>query len=349
MGKKMCVLSIIMLIILSIFISGCAKQPVTGGKGSPAKKPVETGKMVEETPKPAPSSPSGGPDEGIDPLISKGRRYLVSGEYEKAVGAFSEVLKKDIPKKQKKEALISRADVYAKLKKFDLAEKDLKKAIELGDDEATPHIYLIIWIYNNTDEDKKAYKALRRAEELGFEKDPAFNVIVDDKEQFSQAKLANFYVFAGNVCNNNAKYNEAIKYFDKAEKMGSKNDELLMGRAMCYYKMGKKEGAEKDAKKFLESGKHKDTSIHTAELEMISNACLITGDYDRAMKTAKRALLLDPKSYGFNINIARIHIAKGEYDLAQKSLDIVKKNKDKGRWDMLELERLEKIIKEKGR
>jgi len=233
------------------------------------------------------------------------------------------------------------------MEKYDLAEADLKKVIELGYDKATPYIYLINWVYSNgvitIEKDKEAYEALKEGEKYGYENDPAFYQVIDNEKVFSSRKLSEFYSYAGKVCHDNGKIEDSLKYFNKAEKPGM-TDEGYVERALCYFKAGRLREARKDAQKFLTGHIIDEKSVDTGELERISDAYMVLGDYDRAMKNIKRALMIDPDDHGFHINIARIHIQKGEYDLAGKHLKIVRQKKNGGIWDYRELMRLEKKI-----
>ena len=155
-------------------------------------------------------------------------------------------------------------------------------------------------------------------------------------------------------------YGEAIERYNKAVALNNKHnypvyssteilrEDALLYRARAYFKTGNSEKARKDASEWLK--KYKPAEVeHPEECENLAWANLMTGNYDEALRLANMLIEKDPEYYGTYTFIGCVYLTKGDYQEARRNLEIVRKNfkSPKYRYDLTELQRLERLLRKK--
>jgi len=130
------------------------------------------------------------------------------------------------------------AKLYKKERKYNLALKELKKAIELGFDNDDVHLELA-WIYHDIDDNDSAIKELKKVIELGRDNNEVrlgLAKLYREKEEYDKAieelKIAlshhhpdgRVYHGIGWIHREKGEYDLSVKDFEKASKMEPYND-----------------------------------------------------------------------------------------------------------------------------
>lgn len=290
------------------------------------------------------SSPS-----DADSIKNSALKQLIKGNFNEAAEKYSEYLEKYPNAPDRDDILMNRADAYIGAQRYKEAEKDLKEVIESGKKGATPYLCLGMRVYVEMEEDQKAYECLKKAFELreDIEKDPFFIRFQDGKPIISKSAIANFYMVAGILSHDLGHYEDSLKYLARAMDFGDIDPALhlaILERAMANFKLERYEEAKKFAKQWLNKKVYKKPD-HYRHFQELADANMIVGNYDEALNYINKAIQMKPDDFGFYINKGRIYLMMKDYKSAGECFAITRKHLSKGKWDIIELERLEKLMK----
>ena len=154
----------IALVTVSLFIS-CDNNSNTTTFSAATEIPLPTVIQIEESPTKTPSEPAKAtPTPEIEALFlyNRGLNLLRAEQFTESVNAFSTLIKRmpDLAIAYK-----SRGAAYYHLERFELAKKDLQKAMTLDIDLGGTHLYLGL-IYKNEGNIQEAQKELQLAVNL---------------------------------------------------------------------------------------------------------------------------------------------------------------------------------------
>lgn len=316
------------------------------------------------------------PEDAAASLRSEAQRLMNEHKFTEAAMRLTIYLENYATEADRDEILLKRADAYIgyieqrtdmpgfmNLKEYKLAEADLKEAARRGKSGATPYLMMATQLYCGNDLDEKAYKALKEAYKIrsDVENDPFFITYEKGKPVRSPQKQAEFLTLSGSICEKVGQYGEAIERYNKAVAMNNKHnypiyssteilrEDALLYRARAYFKTGNYEKAREDASEWLK--KYKPAEVeHPEECENLAWANLMTGNYDEALRLANMLIEKDPEYYGTYTFIGCVYLTKGDYKEARRNLEIVRKNfkSPKYRYDLTELQRLERLLRKKA-
>jgi tetratricopeptide (TPR) repeat protein len=309
-------------------------------------------------------------------LKSEASRLMNEHHFQEAAARLTVYIENYADENDMDEMLLKRADAYigyieqrtdmpgfSNLTEYKLAEADLKEAARRGKTGATPYLMMATQLYCGNDSDEKAYNALKQAYKIkpDIENDRFFITYEKGKPVRSPQKQAEFFTLSGSICEKVGKYDEAVERYNKTIDLNDKNrypiyssteilrDDALLYRARAYFKMGDPEKARRDASQWLEKYKPSDAE-HPEDCENLAWAYLMTGNYEEALKFGNRMIELNPEYYGTYLFLAAVNIEKGDYNEAQSCINLVNRHIHDGkfRYDMTELHRLEKKLKDKS-
>ncbi|MBP6754770.1 MAG: tetratricopeptide repeat protein [Bacteroidia bacterium] len=240
----------------------------------------------------------------IDLYLDRGQYYFELGQLDKAEADFKHILTIDVSNIYAYGGL---GRNYLKEKRYDLAEKNLTKAIQLND-----LYYVALQLRAQTYFEQKKYKEaiLDMVEVISIEPDDS-----DSRDQFLTYSL-NDYELALTELNEkskNAPFNEywnttkarlyamhgkfrlAIKEFNQLIKyMGSENsiDYLITKRATAYENAGLYDKAIEDYNHLITND-----STNAVLFSQRANAYRHAGDYQKAIQDLNASMVLDPEDY----------------------------------------------------
>lgn len=364
-SSLLCSLLLAFILLLCISV-GC--QGNTGQRESvtPQQSPTTIASPAETTSggvaTPTPTS-SEVPTSLLTPntIFSKYKAEIVDilrkKQFEEAVKKCNDLMATNLSNAEKYEILMLRAVAYHNLKKTENAKADAIEAAKLRDKEPAPYLFLAVNIYSSGDNEHEGYAALSKAYELNgnkdIEKDPFFAGVGKDK-----GKLIDFYNMAGRLAHDVGKYEESLKYFNRAIQLEEESKRPVSSwfdRAFTYFKLGRLNEAKSDAEKFLkaEQARLKKETPTFEDYDRISTANMIVGNYKEAFDYLEKTKNAAPKHYSlgtYYLSKGRIYFRMGDYKKAKENFDIVRKkySADEKILDMPDLRRMEKIVNEKS-
>ncbi len=274
---------------------------------------------------------------------------FLMGDMKAIVSNYSRLISEYPSDPEKAEWLMKRAGGYIGLKNFKEAEADLREVIKIGKMGATPYLMLAVRVYSENEEDAKAWECLEKAFKImpDIEKDPFFIVNNNGKMEKSDSRVARFYMVGGILANDLGHYEKGLELFTKAISYGDIDDALhlaLLEKAMILFKLEKYDEAKKLAKQWLDM-KIYDKPDHYIAYQELADANMMAGNYDTAIEYIDKAIGMKPDDFGFYINKGRIYFRKGDYKKARQCLAVTRKHSAGEKWDFVELNRLEKLLK----
>jgi len=151
----------------------------------------------------------------------------------------------------------------------------------------------------------------------------------------------------GILANDLGHYKKGLELFTKATSYGDIDDALhlaLLEKAMILFKLEKYDEARKLAQQWLDM-KIYDKPDHYIAYQELADANMMAGNYDTAIEYIDKAINMKPDDFGFYINKGRIYFRKGDYKQARQCLAVTRKHSAGKKWDFVELNRMEKLLK----
>lgn len=222
--------------------------------------------------------------------FEKGYSFVVSGNFNRAIDAFSKAIKLD---QKDAGAYVNRGIAYGNVGNDKQAINDFDKAIQLDQKYAKAYYNRGV-AYGKLDNYEQAIKDYDKAIELD--------------QQYAMA-----YNNRGVTYRNLGNYNRAIKDYDKAIELDQKSAGAYVNRGNAYGALGKHKQAIKDYNKAIELDPK---YVDAYAVRGIAYGNL--GNYKQAIKDYDKAIDLDPKDAAAYVNRGGTYYKRGKHKQAIK-------------------------------
>ncbi len=230
-----------------------------------------------------------------DALMDKGGTFFNAGRYEEAVDAFDKVIKMN-PKNEN--ALLWEGRTFFMSGKFDEAIKSFDKVVKLNPKNENA----LLWKGRTFFMSGKFDKALKSFDEVIKSNPKNENVLIDKGRTFLVTR----------------EYDKAIKLFEKVIKLNPKNESALLWKGKTFFITRKYDKAIKSFEKVIKlNPKNENALIDKGE------TFLIIEKYEEAIKLFNKVIKLNPKNENAVFLKGKTFFNTEKYNEAMKLLDNV--------------------------
>lgn len=290
------IISLVFLIAGVVLFSGCVRQQT-----AVTHSPASSAAIQSPSPSGTWDALSSIPESGIKDEFNYGELLFDRKEYDQSMKVFQRLVKSH-PESDK--GYIGVSKVYCRLQKYDEAEKAAKKAIDVNPGSFEGY-FCLENIYNDT-----RVRRYKDAEKV------CLKLLEMKPDNFdANFSLADTYSSMGNR-------EKQLEYLEKSARChkGWNDMKQIPTVTTALMEFGKyrlvREMLDREREKYPDS-----PQVHISD----ANYYMVVKDYDRAEKSLKKALELDPEFQPGYFKLAELYSQREEYE---KALDILLKGKD---------------------
>ena len=201
-------------------------------------------------------------DEKINFLLAA--LYQSKGDYDNAEKIYASIIKAN---KKSTKAYIARASLYEQVENYDAAQKDYTMAMDI-DEECDAAYFGLYNVYSKQNNEEAAVNILNKLIDMDGD---------ETKHDIASGKA---YYYLG-------EYENALKYFDKAEKNGL--EEALYYKGLIYVAQSDFDSAKNQFESYI---KKENASKNSDAYNQISNCLIEMEDYEQALSYVNKGLEL---------------------------------------------------------
>ena len=278
-------------------------------------------RLTSITPKKEPEKTKETKDDEYTELLKKAEQLIYSErDYDKALDIINKLESTASLDDSKLAAVIIRkVHIYESCNKFELAEKELKKALALN---VTPQqrVYILSSLSGVCSLKEKnrriAMEYIREAEEI----------IKKENLQGNFPGEFEFYLNKGTLLLDKGDYPQAAICLKKAAEMKPDNAEIIIDLAYALFRGGQVDEARKMAKRWFKLkhlADHSDVNEPEIKMDIIEDLTryyIIVGDYKKALKTVESSNKVKGVTCSMDPELACLYYSWGKYEKTETVL-----------------------------